>query len=60
MFSALKEMLLRKPDRQLDEVVAFIQDDFDVEVSSATIGRALNADGRSKKTIWRKAKKQEA
>ena len=58
MFDALKELLLGKPDRQLDELAAFLQDDFDVEVSKSTISRTLKAEGWSKKTIRRKAKEQ--
>jgi len=60
MFDALKELLLRKPDRQLDELAAFLQDDFDVEVSKSTISRTLKAEGWSKKTIRRKAREQNA
>lgn len=60
MFDALKEMLLGKPDRQLDELAAFLQEEFDVEVSNSTISRTLKAEGWSKKTIRRKAKEQNA
>lgn len=60
MFDALKEMLLGKPDRQLDELAAFLQEDFDVEVSNSTISRTLKAEGWSKKTVRRKAKEQNA
>jgi transposase len=60
MFDALKELLLRKPDRQLHELAEFLRDDFDVEVSRSTISRTLNAEGWSKKTIRRKAREQNA
>ncbi|GAB7336309.1 hypothetical protein MBLNU13_g09053t1 [Cladosporium sp. NU13] len=60
MVDALKEMLLGKPDRQLDELAAFLRDDFDVEVSNSTISRTLKMEGWSKKTIRRRAKEQNA
>jgi len=58
MFDALKEMLLGKPDCQLEELAAFLHEDLDVEVSNFTISRTLKAEGWSKKTIQRKAKEQ--
>ena len=60
MFDALEELLLRKPDRQLDELAAFLREEFDVEISASTISRTLKAEGWSKKTIRRKAKEQDA
>jgi transposase len=45
MFDALKELLLEKPDRQLDELAAFLRDEFDVEVSISTISHTLKAEG---------------
>ena len=60
MFDALKELLPRKPDRRLDELAAFLREEFDVEVLTSTISRSLKAEGWSKKTIWRKAKEQNA
>lgn len=60
MSDALKEMLFSKPDRQLDELAVFLQDDFEVEVSNSTISRTLKKEGWSRKTIRRKAKEQNA
>ena len=60
MFDALKELLLQKPDRQLDELAAFLQEEFDVDVSTSTISRTLIAEGWSKKMIQRKAKERNA
>ena len=60
MFDALEELLLRKPDRQLDELATFLREEFDVEVSASTISRTLKVEGWSKKTIRRKAKEQNA
>ena len=60
MFEALKGLLLRKPDRQLDELAAFLREEFDVEVSISTISHTLRAEGWSKKMIRRKAKEQNA
>jgi hypothetical protein len=34
---ALKEFLLRKPDRQLDELAAFLREEFDVENLNSTV-----------------------
>lgn len=59
IFDALKELLLERPDRHLDEFAAFLQE-FDVVVSISTISRALKTEGWSKKTIRRKAKEQNA
>lgn len=55
---ALKEMRLSKPDRRLDELAAFLQDDFEAEVSNSAI--MLKEEGRSRRTIRRKAKEQNA
>lgn len=60
MFDALKELLLGKSDRRLDELAAFLLEEFDVEVSTLTISRMLKAEGWSKKTMRRKAKEQSA
>jgi len=38
---ALKELLLENPDRHLDELAAFLQDEFELAVSNSTISRAL-------------------
>ncbi|GAB7336302.1 hypothetical protein MBLNU13_g09049t2 [Cladosporium sp. NU13] len=60
MFDALNELLLGKPDRQLDELAAFFREEFDVDVSTSTISRTLIAEGWSKKMVRRKAKEQSA
>jgi transposase len=60
IFDALEELLLGNPDRHLDELTAFLQDEFELAVSNSTISRALKAEGWSKKTIRRKAKEQNA
>jgi hypothetical protein len=60
MFDALKELLLRKPDRQLDELTAFLREESGIEVSTSTMSRTLNAEGWSKRMIRRKAKEQNA
>jgi hypothetical protein len=60
IFDALEELLLGKPDRQLDELAAFLREEFDVEVSTPTISRTLKVEGWSKKMIRCKAKEQNA
>jgi transposase len=60
MYDALKELLLRKPGRQLDELTAFLREEFDVEVATSTMSRTLRIEGWSKKMIRRKAKEQNA
>jgi hypothetical protein len=47
-------------DKQLDELVAFLQEEFDLEASISTISHTLRAEGWSKKMIRRKAKEQNA
>lgn len=44
MLDALKELLLGKPDRQLDELAEFLLDEFDVQVPTPTISRTLKAE----------------
>jgi hypothetical protein len=60
MFDALKELLLGKPDWQLDELAAFLREEFDVEVSTSTMSCTLKAEGWSKKMMRRKAQEQNA
>jgi len=40
---ASKEVLLGKPDLQLDDLAAFLQDNFEVEILISTISRTLKA-----------------
>jgi hypothetical protein len=49
MLDALRERLLEKPGLYLDQLVVFIQDDFNILVTKATISRALKSIGWSKK-----------
>jgi hypothetical protein len=60
MFDALKELLIGKPDRQLDELAAFLLEKFDIEVSTSTMSRTLGAEGWFKKMMRRKAQEQNA
>lgn len=60
MLDALKELLLERPDRHLDELVVFLQYEFEVGVSISTVSRALKTAGWPKKTVRRKAKEQNA
>jgi transposase len=55
MLEALREHLLEKPDRYLDELVVFMWDDFEAVVTASTINRALKSAGWSKKTCRRVA-----
>jgi transposase len=60
MFDTLEEVLLERPDRHLDELAAFIQNDFEVAVSMWTFGRVLKAKGWSRKITRCSAKEQNA
>lgn len=60
MLEALREYLLDKPDRYLDELVTLLHNDFDVMVTPMSISRALRAIGWSKKTIRRVAQARNA
>ena len=55
MLEALREHLLEKPDRYLDELVVFLWDEFEATVTASTISRALKAAGWSKKACRRVA-----
>lgn len=45
MLDALREHLLGKPDRYLDEMVLFLWDEFEVSVSTSAVSRALRSIG---------------
>jgi transposase len=50
-FDALIVHLIRKPGTYLDEMVVFLADEFSVDVSTATVSRALSKYGWSKKKV---------
>lgn len=58
MIEALCDRLLEKPDLYLDEMAEFLYDEFDVFVSTYTIGRALRSHGWSKKVAQRIAQER--
>ena len=60
MLDFLKERLRQGPSLTLEEMVDLIGEEFNTAVSTATISRALNKCGWSKKVIRRKAKEQNA
>jgi transposase len=60
MRQALREYLLDKPDRYLDELASLLQDDFDVQVTTVSISRALTSMGWSRKSIHRVARQRNA
>jgi transposase len=60
MRQALREYLLDKPDRYLDELAILLQDDFDVLVTTVSISRALTSMGWSKKSVRRVARQRNA
>jgi hypothetical protein len=60
MLDALRKRLVEKPDLYQDEMVHFLQDEFDIEVSTQSVGRALRSIGWTKKKIRRIAKRQNA
>jgi transposase len=60
MLEALREYLLGKPDRYLDELAVLLWDDFDVLVTTMSISRALASMGWSKKTARRVARERNA
>jgi transposase len=60
MLDALCEHLLEKPGLCRDEMVLFVLDEFNAQVTPFSIGRALKARGWTKKTIRRVAKGRNA
>jgi hypothetical protein len=60
MLDALREHLLEKPDLYLDEMVAFLWDDFEAPVTMSTISRALASIKWSKKVARRVAVERNA
>jgi hypothetical protein len=60
MVRALRDHLLEKPHLYLDEMVIFIWDEFQVEVTTCSISRALKREGWSKKAAKYKARERNA
>jgi hypothetical protein len=60
MLNALREFLLEKPDRYLDELAVFLWDEFQAAVIPSTISRTLKVAGRSKKACHRVARERNA
>jgi transposase len=60
MLDALCEHLLEKPGLYQYEMVDFLRDEFEVHVTTSSIGRALASRGWTKKTIGRVAKARNA
>src|SRR5689334_15327859 len=60
MLSALCDRLLEKPDMYQDEIAVFLWDEFEVLVTTFSIGRALASIGWSKKIARRIAQEQNA
>ena len=60
MLKALREYLLDKPERYLDELAILLADDFDVLITPVSISRALASMGWSKKSSRRIAKERNA
>jgi transposase len=58
MLEALCEHLVEKPDLYQDEMVVFLWDEFQILVTTFSIGRALASIGWSKKAARRVAKEQ--
>jgi hypothetical protein len=58
MIQALCDHLLEKPYLYLDEMVIFIWDEFQVQVTISSISRALKHEGWSKKTAKQKARQR--
>ncbi|KAF4262843.1 hypothetical protein CNMCM8812_004371 [Aspergillus fumigatus] len=58
MIQALCDHLLEKPYLYLDEMVLFIWDEFQVQVTNSSISRALKYKGWSKKTAKQKARQR--
>jgi hypothetical protein len=60
MLDTLCKHLLRHPDLYHDEMARFLLDEFDIQVSPQSIGRALRSIKWTKKKIRRIAKRQNA
>ncbi|KJZ70589.1 hypothetical protein HIM_10018 [Hirsutella minnesotensis 3608] len=59
MLQTLQNKLLQQPDMFRDEMIAYLAELFDVEVSKSTISRTLQAAGITRKTIRRVAEQQD-
>lgn len=53
MLKVLREHILKKPELYLEEMVVFLEDEFDVLVSPSSISRALRSINWCKKTVRR-------
>jgi transposase len=60
MIKVLCDHLLEKPHLYLDEMAIFLWDEFQVQVTTCNISRALKSEGWSKKTAKQKAKERNA
>jgi hypothetical protein len=60
MLDALREYLLERPDRYLDEMAVFLWDEFDIRVTKSSISRALASIGWTKKAARSVAKERNA
>jgi hypothetical protein len=60
MVEALREYLLEKPNRFLDELAILLWDDFEVLITTISISRALASMGWSKKAARRVARERNA
>ncbi|KAF4209653.1 hypothetical protein CNMCM5878_005039 [Aspergillus fumigatiaffinis] len=60
MLKALCDHLLEKPHLYLDEMAIFLWDEFQVHVTTSSIGRALKREGWSKKAAKYKARERNA
>lgn len=58
MLEALLEHLIEKPGLYLDEMALFLQDEFDITVSTSSIKRALSSAGWTKKTARNRAQER--
>lgn len=60
MRQALREYLLDKPNRYLDELANLLQDAFNIQVTTVSISRTLTLIGWSRKSIHRVARQRNA
>jgi hypothetical protein len=60
MLDALREHLIEKPDQYLDEMAVFLWDEFEAQVATSNISRALKSIRWSKKVARRVAAERSA
>lgn len=58
MLDALREHLVEKPDLYVEEMVAFLRDEFGISTSPSSLKRALSGAGWTRKKAQQKAKEQ--